>query len=205
MSMQRSIRTSFAGAIAFGLFGITSVAMAQQMPQQPATQQVPPPPPPSPPTAPTPPPPPPAPPQSMTPPPATPMTAPPPATPMTAPPPATPTTTPPPAAPMTTMPAQATAADQQEGTPVQFYQGTQSSATYPIQNGTLTVNAGMPAQVRSYGPPPPFQTLDSNHDGHVSQAEASAYPPLDSDFLFASGQRQTISRSQYEKWVQTQR
>jgi hypothetical protein len=195
MNMQRSIRTSLAGAIALGLLGITSVAMAQQMPQQPATQQVPPPPPPPPPTAPTPPAPPP-PPQSMTS---------PPATPMTAPPPAPPTTTPPPAAPMTTMPAQTTAADQQQGTSVQFYQGTQSSATYPIQNGTLTVKAGMPAQVRNYGPPPPFQTLDSNHDGHVSQAEASAYPPLDSDFLYASGQRQTISRSQYEKWVQTQR
>lgn len=192
MSMQRSIRTSFAGAIAFALFGIASVGMARTMPQQ-AMQQVPPPPP-APPTPPTPPPPPPPPPQSVT----------PPATPMTPPPPATPTTAPPPAAPMTMMPAQPADQDQQQGTSVQFYQGTQSSATYPIQNGTLTVNAGMPAQVREYGPPPPFATLDTNHDGHISPDEAQAYPPLDSDFLFASGERQTISRSQYEKWVQTQ-
>lgn len=201
MSMQRSIRTSIAGAIAFGLFGITSAAMAQAMPQPQAAGQVPPPPPP-PPAAPMPPPPPP-PPQSVTPQPAPPMTAAPPTTPAT-PPPATPMTTPPPAAPMTSMPAQTTAADQQQGSSVQFYQGTQSSATYPIQDGTLTVNAGMPQQVRNYGPPPPFQTLDTNHDGRISPEEAQAYPPLDSDFLFASGEGKSISRAQYQKWVQTQ-
>jgi hypothetical protein len=94
--------------------------------------------------------------------------------------------------------------DQQQGTSVQFYQGTQSSASYPIQNGTLTVNAGMPANVRDYGPPPPFQTLDTNSDGRISQAEAQAYPPLDSDFLFASRQAQTISQAQYQRWVQDQ-
>ena len=105
---------------------------------------------------------------------------------------------------MTTMPAQTTAADQQQETSGQFYQGTQTTATYPVQNGTLTVNAGMPAQVRNYGPPPPFQSLDANHDGRISTDEATAYPPLDSDFLFASGEGKSISRSQYEKWVQTQ-
>lgn len=105
---------------------------------------------------------------------------------------------------MTTMPAQTTGADQQQGTSVQFYQGTQSSATYPIQNGTLTVQAGMPAQVRNYGSPPPFQTLDANHDGRISPDEATAYPPLDSDFLFASGEGKSISRAQYQRWVQTQ-
>lgn len=217
MSMQGSIRTSLAGVIAFGLFGIAPVAMAQAMPQQQTTQQVPPPPPPPPPTAPTPPAPPP-PPQSMTPP-ATPMTAPPPATPMTPPPPATPVTAPPPttpmtsppppatpitapppAAPMTTMPATPT----QQDNSVQFYQGTKSTATYPIQNGTLTVNAGMPANVRNYGPPPPFQTLDANHDGRISQDEARSYPPLDSDFLLASGQGRSVTRSQYQKWVQNE-
>lgn len=218
MSMQRWIRTSLAGTIAFGLFGIASVAVAQDMPQQPATQQVPPPPPPPPPAPPVPP----APPQPMTPPPGTPMTAPPPATPMTAPPPATPMTAPPPAtpmtppppatptttspaaAPMTMMPAQTAPASQQQATSGQFYQGTQTSATYPIQNGTLTVNAGMPAEVQDYGPPPPFQTLDANHDGRISPDEATAYPPLDSDFLYASGEGQSISSAQYQRWVQTQ-
>jgi hypothetical protein len=176
MSMPRSIRTSLAGAIAFGLCGITSLAMAQAMPQQPSMQQgPPPPPPPPPPQVPPPPPPPPA------------MTSPQPA-------------------PMTTMPAQPQPAgqDQQQGSSVQFYEGTRSSASYPIQNGTLTVNAGMPANVRDYGPPPPFTTLDTNSDGRISQAEAKAYPPLDSDFLFASRQARTISQAQYQRWVQDQ-
>lgn len=221
MTMHRSIRTSLAGAIAFGLLGITLVAAARGLPDGQAMQQVPPPPPPPPPPAPNPPAPPP-PPQSMTPPappvsaaPAIPATTPPPAPPATSmtppPPPAPPVTAPPPpappvttapaAAPMTTMPADE---DQQQGGSARFYQGTQTTATYPIQNGTLTVNAGMPADVQDYGPPPPFATLDANHDGRISADEASAYPPLDSDFLYASGEGQSISRAQYQKWVQTQ-
>jgi len=89
----------------------------------------------------------------------------------------------------------------------QFQQGTQSSASYPLpgsNGGTLTVNSGMPANVQNYGPPPSFQSLDANHDGRISQDEAAAYPPLDSDFLYASGQAKTISSAQYQKWVQTQ-
>lgn len=112
--------------------------------------------------------------------------------------------TPPPNQPATTMPAQQPSTTQQQPSSGQFYRGTESTATYPIQNGTLTVNAGMPAQVQQYGPPPAFATLDTNHDGRISKDEAQAYPPLDSDFLYASGQQQTISRSRYEGWVKTQ-
>ncbi len=86
----------------------------------------------------------------------------------------------------------------------QFYQGTESSATYPLPDshgGTLTVHAGMPRHERNYGPPPAFQSLDANHDGRISESEAQAYPPLDSDFLFASGGGKTISKAQYERWV----
>ena len=86
----------------------------------------------------------------------------------------------------------------------QFEQGTVSSATYPLPDshgGTLTVNAGMPASAPHYGPPPSFKSLDSNHDGRISEAEARAYPPLDSEFLLASGQATTISRAQYRNWV----
>lgn len=89
----------------------------------------------------------------------------------------------------------------------QFQQGTQSSASYPLPDsngGTLTVNSGMPADVQNYGPPPSFQSLDANHDGRISEDEAAAYPPLDSDFLNASGQAKTISKAQYQKWVQDQ-
>ena len=86
----------------------------------------------------------------------------------------------------------------------QIYHGTESSTTYPIQNGTLTVDAGMPAHVKNYGPPPSFKALDTNHDGRISATEAQAYPPLDSDFLYASGHGKTISRAQYKNWVNTQ-
>lgn len=79
--------------------------------------------------------------------------------------------------------------------------GTETTATYRLQDGTLTVRAGMPAQVKDYGPPPAFSALDSNHDGRISEDEAQAYPPLDSDFLYASGGAKTISASQYQKWV----
>jgi hypothetical protein len=89
----------------------------------------------------------------------------------------------------------------------QFYQGTESSATYPLPDshgGTLTVHAGMPEHVRDYGPPPSFKSLDANHDGRISESEAQAYPPLDSDFLYASGGGKSISHAQYQRWVSTQ-
>ena len=104
----------------------------------------------------------------------------------------------------TAQPAQTQAAPQQ-GASGQFYQGTETSATYPLPDshgGTLTVNAGMPAHVQSYGPPPSFKALDTNHNGCISEAEAQAYPPLDSDFLYASHQGKCVNRAQYKKWVQ---
>lgn len=175
MSMQRSIRTSLAGAIAFAVFGIASIATAQAQSQQ-TTQQIPPPPPPPP----------------------------PPQQPAAPPPPAMPMPPPPPPSPQQPPPPQGMPSASQQGSSGQFYQGTQSSASYPTQNGTLTVNAGMPDQVKSYGPPPSFKSLDTNHDGHISAAEAQAYPPLDSDFLYASAQGKSISHSQYERWVKNQ-
>ena len=113
------------------------------------------------------------------------------------PPPATPAPPPPPAA---TQPAP------QQTASGNFYQGTETSASYPLPDsngGTLTVHSGMPADAQTYGPPPPFKTLDANHDGRISEAEAAAYPPLDSDFLNASNHAKTISQAQYQKWVQT--
>lgn len=95
-------------------------------------------------------------------------------------------------------------AEQAPSSAGRFYQGTETTATYPLPNshgGTLTVHAGMPADVPTYGPPPPFETLDANHDGRISEAEASAYPPLDNDFLYASHGAQSISRAQYQAWV----
>ena len=168
-------------SIRLSLTGAIALAMygvASVATAQPAgqqtTQQVPPPPPPPPPAAPAQPPPPPAPPQSA-------MPAP-----------------PPPMAPQN---------ESGQAGSGQFYQGTESSAQYPLpggNGGTLTVNSGMPAQAQNYGPPPSFKSLDGNHNGCISESEAKAYPPLDSDFLFASNQGKCISRGQYEKWVRTQ-
>lgn len=110
--------------------------------------------------------------------------------------------TPPPPPP----PAQSESVQSQAGAG-QFYQGTESTAQYPLagsNGGTLTVHSGMPENVQRYGPPPPFSQLDTNHDGRISEEEANAYPPLASDFLFASGQGKTISKAQYQKWVKTQ-
>ncbi|HVX04535.1 MAG TPA: hypothetical protein VHA71_05380 [Rhodanobacteraceae bacterium] len=186
MSNQRSIRLSLAGAIALAMYGVASVATAQPAPQQ-SAQQVPPP---------TPPPP------ATTAPPAQPMPPPPP---QPAAPPQESTPAPSPAQPAQPMPAQQGTSGQSGS--MQFQQGTQSSASFPLpgsNGGTLTVNSGMPATVQNYGPPPSFQSLDANHDGRISEDEAAAYPPLDSDFLYASGQAKTISRAQYQKWVQTQ-
>lgn len=140
---------------------------------------------------------------------ATAQTPPPPPTPPTPPPapPAPPAATALPAQPATPMPAPQPSAGPQQGASGQFYPGTESSARYPLPDsngGTLTVNTGMPADVRNYGPPPSFQSLDVNHDGRISESEAQAYPPLDNDFLHASGQGKSISRAQYEKWVQDQ-
>lgn len=81
-----------------------------------------------------------------------------------------------------------------------------SQATYPLPDsygGTLTVRAGMPEHVRQYGPPPPFKALDRNADGRIDEAEAGAYPPLENDFLDASGGAHTISRAQYQAWVKS--
>lgn len=186
MSTQRSVRLSLTGAIAMALFAVASTGKAQMSPP--------------------PPPPPPPPPQQPMVPPATTMPAQPaqpvPAPPQTSPPPPPPAMPAPPAEPATAMPPPSP-----QNTAGQFYQGTETSAQYPLPDsngGTLTVNAGMPAQVQDYGPPPSFATLDANHDGRISAEEAQAYPPLDSDFLYASGQGQSISRAQYEKWVQNQ-
>ena len=181
MSKQRSIRLSLAGAIALAMYGVASVAAAQPAPQQ-SAQQVPPPPPPPPPA-----------------------TTAPPAQPMPPPPPQPPA--PPQGAMQTQAPAQPAQDTSGQSDSGQFQQGTQSSASYPLpgsNGGTLTVNSGMPAQTQNYGPPPSFQSLDANHNGCISEPEAKAYPPLDSDFLFASNQGKCISRKQYERWVNTQ-
>lgn len=86
----------------------------------------------------------------------------------------------------------------------QFEQGTENSATFPLPDshgGTLTVHAGMQAELPSYGPWPSFKSLDANKDGRISEEEAKAYVPLENDFLQVSGGAKSISRGQYEAFV----
>lgn len=190
MSMQRSIRLALTAAIAMSLYGVAAITTAS--PQQ-TMQPMPPPPA-----------------QPMPPPPAT-QSMPPTAQPVPPPPPTEPTPPTPPAQPMPPTPTPTPPAQPQPSQSPEsgtgFYQGTETSAQYPLPDsngGTLTVNAGMPAEAKDYGPPPSFATLDANHDGRISPDEAQAYPPLDSDFLYASGQGKSISRDRYEKWVKNQ-
>ena len=51
------------------------------------------------------------------------------------------------------------------------------------------------------GPRPSFDSLDTNHDGVISESEAEAYVPLANDYLhlYRKGSR-GISRSEYEHW-----
>lgn len=54
---------------------------------------------------------------------------------------------------------------------------------------------------RQYGPKPSFDSLDTNHDGVISESEAEAYPPLANDYLHVAhrGSR-GVTRSEYEHW-----
>ena len=75
-------------------------------------------------------------------------------------------------------------------------------STYTAADGTqVTVTSGQPAP-RSYGPRPPFEQLDTNHDGGISREEASAYMPLYNDFDNLAHHVPGISRRAYARWDQ---
>ena len=79
-----------------------------------------------------------------------------------------------------------------------------SSTRMTDANGnTVIVNSSQPAPV-SYGPAPPFEQLDANHDGRISRDEAQAYIPLFNDFDFLAHHANTISRGQFERWNASQ-
>ena len=59
--------------------------------------------------------------------------------------------------------------------------------------------------VRTSAPPyaskPPFDALDTNHDGVISESEAAAYPPLANDYLHdAEKGSRGVTRVEYERW-----
>jgi hypothetical protein len=52
-----------------------------------------------------------------------------------------------------------------------------------------------------YASKPPFDALDTNHDGIISESEAAAYPPLANDYLHVAekGSR-GVTRAEYDRW-----
>ena len=103
----------------------------------------------------------------------------------------------PPAAPMA--PAEQAAPVAQQGS----MPATSGSLTdvHSAQVGpSITVNSGMPP-AEDYGPKPPFEQLDSNHDGRISQDESKGYLPLLNDWIHVAGHGSSISKSQYARWT----
>lgn len=58
-----------------------------------------------------------------------------------------------------------------------------------------------PPPHQDWGPPPDFDQLDANGDGEISPDEASDYPLLANDFIYAAGNRSGISRARYAWWA----
>jgi len=75
-----------------------------------------------------------------------------------------------------------------------------AGATMPTPQGQVNVNSG-PAPVKSYGPPPSFQSLAKGKT-YITPEDASAYPLLANDWDYAAHQGKRISKSQYDRWVQ---
>lgn len=76
-----------------------------------------------------------------------------------------------------------------------------SEATYETEEGTLTVRSSQPDD-----PPPPkpgsLEELDSNGDGVLSEAEASANIALINEFIHADWNKDgRINRTELENWI----
>ncbi|MEO7148854.1 MAG: hypothetical protein ABIY40_02810 [Rhodanobacteraceae bacterium] len=101
-------------------------------------------------------------------------------------------------APMPPAPPAAPTVNETPAQPVAPGSG-ETSTQMQTPQGTTTVNSGMPP-APDYGPKPPFAQLDANHDGHISQEEAQAYPLLYNDWIHVAHHSKNISKSQYAAW-----
>lgn len=75
-----------------------------------------------------------------------------------------------------------------------------SSATMNTAAGELTVQSTMPAAPAA-GPAPAFDQL-AGGGKYISEDQASAYPLLANDFLYADKNRDgRVSKHEYERWA----
>ena len=73
---------------------------------------------------------------------------------------------------------------------------------FQTAQGTLEVRWGQPEQAPS-GPAPEFSQLDTNNDNFISDSEATLYPMLANDFVYADHNRDgKLSKTEYAKWRQ---
>ncbi|WP_244754380.1 hypothetical protein [Rhodanobacter sp. B2A1Ga4] len=78
--------------------------------------------------------------------------------------------------------------------------GQSDTATMNTPAGELVVHSSMPPPPPA-GPAPAFEQL-SGGGKYISEEQASAYPLLANDFLYADHNRDGhISKSEYERWV----
>ena len=75
-----------------------------------------------------------------------------------------------------------------------------TSTTFNSAKGQVTINSTM-GQTPSTASPPSFEQLSGGHKV-ISKDEASAYPPLANDFEYAAHGGSSISKAQYERWLQ---
>ena len=70
------------------------------------------------------------------------------------------------------------------------------------QGDQTTLRSGQP-DMKDFGPPPDFASLDTNSDGVIDVGESHGYPMLYIDYEFADHNRdRRVSRREYEHWVQ---
>jgi len=74
------------------------------------------------------------------------------------------------------------------------------SATFNSAQGQVTIHSTM-GPAPSTASPPSFEQL-ANGKKMITKDAASAYPPLANDFEYAARGGNSISKAQYERWVQ---
>jgi hypothetical protein len=74
-----------------------------------------------------------------------------------------------------------------------------NSATFNSAQGQVTINSTM-GQAPSTASPPSFEQL-SGGNKVITKEAANTYPPLANDFEYAAHGGNSITKTQYERWV----